>query len=651
MMKKLFLICLLIVTLFLVSCSSVEEGVNETDVDEGVNVSNEESGTEVSGECQAGWKCLSNDKMIYQNSDCTFGDKNDIEWYKKFNLPYKKSIGFSGRWEESTGPLAGLKAIDARKKILELLDQENLLVSQKQISHAVNTHERCKKPIEYIVIPQWFIKILDYKKEFLELAEQINWYPKFMYARYKDWVENLGWDWCISRQRFYGIPFPVWHCNNCSKILLANIEDLPIDPQETNYKNSKTNNKCPECNSDKITPDTDVMDTWNTSSITPEICLALWDKDLNKNNQIFSNDNTNKFLPMSMRPQAHDIIRTWAFDTIVKSYMHYKTIPWENIVISGHVLSSNKEKLSKSKGNSKTSPEQLLEQYSADSIRYWTASGNLGSDIAFSENQLKIGNKLIVKLWNAFRFCSEHLSKIDFNLENLNNFNNNLENLEHTNKWILNQASKAESLYQKYFVKHEFSLALTGLEQFFWSDFCDNYLELIKDQLFNPENYSPEQVNNTLKTLYIVGFKLLQLYAPYVPYVTDKIYRQVYFKENLNNYKKSIHQTRFKDLKFNYSFENSALVTEKSIELISQIRKLKTENQLSLKTSLNNLNIIFNSNLDKNLLDQIKSNSLLIQGISQSDKINFEIKYLNSQNIKSELKQIDDNWHAIVVLN
>ena len=274
----------------------------------------------------------------------TFGDKTDVLWYKKHNLPYRSSIEFNGKFKEETGILAGLKVSQARERILEELKKEGLLKNQKQITHTVNVHERCKKEIEYLALSQWFLNILDHKNTFLALADKINWYPAFMKTRYINWVENISWDWCLSRQRFYGIPFPAWHCTHCDEIMLANIDDLPIDPQETPYKGKS----CPACKSTDIVPDTDVMDTWNTSSLTPYICYGLYNPDMKSP---FTQKEIEQFIPMSMRPQAHDIIRTWAFYTIVKLWMHHDTIPWNDIVISGHVLSDGKEKLSKSKNN------------------------------------------------------------------------------------------------------------------------------------------------------------------------------------------------------------------------------------------------------------------------------------------------------------
>lgn len=545
---------------------------------------------------------------------CTFGDKHDIEWYKKFNLPYKQSIGHNGKWLESTGPLAGLNFQDARTRILELLDQAGLLSGQRPIMHNVNVHERCKKEIEYLAIPQWYIKVLDYKAELMAQVEQIKWYPEFMKSRCLNWIENLGWDWGISRQRFFGIPFPVWHCQDCQNIILAEQSQLPIDPQEVAYGKN-----CPKCSGSNIVPETDVMDTWNTSSITPLICFELWSGGTKS---AFDHNSMQKFLPMSMRAQAHDIIRTWAFYTITKSWMHYGQIPWQEIVISGHVLSSANEKLSKSKDNSKTSPQSLLEQFPADAVRYWTASANLGYDAAFSEEQIKVGCKLITKIWNAFAF-------IEIQLQAHALPNSKPTELGLTNEWILTQASNCFASYNSYLEKHEFGHALTQVERFFWSDFCDNYLELIKNMLFNPDQYSKSEVDATVWTLHNVGLRILQLYAPYLPHVTETIYGLLYQQTG------SLHTTNYSDIQTNLIFDASATLMSKVIEVVSAVRKLKSEHQLSLKTEVAKLEI----NCDPILAKQLKPHEQLIKGVTQAK----EIIYQNS-NVSMALTSQDGNY-------
>lgn len=552
----------------------------------------------------------------------TFGDQTDIHWYKKHNLPLRLSMNLDGKWIPETGILAGLKAVPAREKIIEELKAHGLLTNQKPITHAVNVHERCKKEIEYAVLTQWFVNILDHKDTFIALADEIKWYPAFMKSRYINWVQNVKWDWCISRQRFYGIPFPVWHCADCKQILLPDEKDLPIDPQETAYHAKQ----CSACNSTNIVPDTDVMDTWNTSSITPYICYNLF----SKKEDPFSKEAL-EFIPMGMRPQAHDIIRTWAFYTIIKSWMHSKTIPWKEIVISGHVLSSEKEKISKSKGNNPLDPESLLQANSADVIRYWTASGSLGHDVSFSETQLKIGQKLVTKLWNAFIFSEPHLDGFIPKTTP--------QKLGIVNEWLLDRISTVFKKYQAYFEKHEFGLALQTIEEFFWADFCDNYLELIKNQLFNPENYTADEVYATKWTLHSIGLRILQLYAPYLPYVTETIYQELYKKQVGID---SIHQTKFETVQLPYHFEQATATMQAIIEIVSQVRKLKTNLQLSLKTPLATLTIAS----ENAHAQELKKHEQLLKGVTQAEIITS----MSPSEKESELIQKDDTWHAIIYL-
>lgn len=546
---------------------------------------------------------------------CTFGDQTDIYWFKKHKLPFIGIIDFNGKLKDNSYELAGLKVIEARIKVLELLEQQGLLLNKKSITHSVSVHERCKHEIEYLILSQWFVKILEHKEKLINLAEKINWYPSFMKVRYKDWVSNLGWDWCISRQRFFGIPFPVWHCNNCSQILVATEENLPIDPQEQSYPKGK----CDKCHSNDIRPDTDVMDTWNTSSLTPQINMDWPSKQ----------SNGYPGLPFSMRPQAHDIIRTWAFYTIVKAYYHENNIPWNDIVISGHVLAGS-EKISKSKENSKMSPQSLLESYPADAIRYWSASGKLGTDTAFSENQLKIGIRLITKLWNAFRFISEHVGGYQKPVYT--------PKIDTLNQWVLNKFSKTVSNYISEFDQYNYHSALEVAEKFFWSDFCDNYLELIKDQFFNPDKYSNDIIQATRYVLNELGFGLLQLFGPFMPHVTETIY-QILF---LHNEKVSVlHKTYLDEKRYYYNFEESSLIVEKILDIIAEVRKLKSENAISLKTELSSLTIY---STNHSLVKELEKLGTFITGITKSSLIAFERDILEV----SELSKIDDAWHAKV---
>lgn len=543
---------------------------------------------------------------------CTFGDKTDIEWFKKHALPYRQSIGFDGKFLECTGPLAGLKVAQARTKILELLKEQGLLRNQKLITHAVSVYERSKNEIEYVMLPQWFLSILPHKQAILKAADTINWYPAFMKTRFVDWVENLQWDWCLSRQRSFGIPFPAWHNPSTGQVMLPEEHFLPVDPQEQKFPG--------EIPADQIlVPDTDVMDTWNTSSLTPYICQAMAEQ--------------NDFIPMSMRPQAHDIIRTWAFYTIIKSWMHQGTVPWRDIVISGHVLSSAQEKISKSRGNEPFSPENLLKNYPSDVIRYWTASGTLGYDSAFSETKLKIGQKLLIKLWNAALFAHEHTKNIQPHMLVK-------EQLGAVNQWILHRVNATFKSYTSHFEQYEFGLALQSIEQFFWQDLCDNYIELVKDQLFNPDKYPAGEVAGTKATLHGVTLRVVQMFAPFIPHITEIIFQELY-QGNVNS--DSLHVTRFTEIQAEHNYNESVAQVTHLLALVARARKLKSDHALSLKTDLRQCTIVGT----ESDLGQLKTLEVVLKGVINAQ----EILYETSQNAVSSLQERDGIWYATLCVD
>ncbi|MBS3076497.1 class I tRNA ligase family protein, partial [Candidatus Pacearchaeota archaeon] len=246
-------------------------------------------------------------------------------------------------------------------------------------------HDKCGTEIEFVSTEQWFIKILDKKKKLVAQGKKINWYPEFMFKRYENWVNGLEWDWSVSRDRHFGIPIPVWECKKCNEIILPSEKELPVDPLQTKKK-------CPKCKKDAV-PENKVLDTWATSSITPQIVDSLTKGKIG--------------IPFSLRPQAHDIIRTWAFYTIVRGFLHENKIPWENIVISGNV-SLGGEKMSKSKGNV-INPKDVMANYGSDALRFWAAGSKLGMDLDYQEKDLVTGKKMVNKLLNASKFVFMNL--------------------------------------------------------------------------------------------------------------------------------------------------------------------------------------------------------------------------------------------------
>jgi len=325
---------------------------------------------------------------------CTFGDAADVTWWYTHNLPLRVALDRAGRMTDLAGAFAGLPSREARRQIVEALAERGLLLGERPTAQSVRVHERCDTPVEYIVTPQWFVRVLDFKDALLASGANVRWHPDHMETRFREWVENLNWDWCISRQRYYGVTFPVWYCDACGAVILAGEDELPVDPT------TRAPSRPCVCGSTSFTPETDVMDTWATSSLSPQI-VGQW---------LANPELCAKVYPFSLRPQAHEIIRTWAFYTIVKSHHHFDATPWTDAAISGWGLAlEGAGKISKSRGGGPMPPMEMLEQYSADAVRYWTSSTGFGKDSIISEEKIQIGAKLITKLWNVARFAERFL--------------------------------------------------------------------------------------------------------------------------------------------------------------------------------------------------------------------------------------------------
>ena len=538
---------------------------------------------------------------------CTFGDQTDIEWWKKYNLPLKYIFTDDGKIIDSVPNYGGLKIKEARKQIIEDLQSKGYIVKIEELEHEVQTHERCGKEVEYTVMNQWFIDIMNHKEDFLRIGNEINWYPAHMKNRYEEWVNNVAWDWCISRQRYFGVPFPVWYCKECGEPIFATKDQLPVNP----LTDKPSINECPHCGSKEFMPETDVMDTWATSSVTPLINMKYGEYD-----------NYESILkPMSLRSNASEIIRTWDFYTIVKSYYHFGLRPWNNVMISGFVMANKGEKISKSKGNSKVEPIDLIKNYSADVVRYWAASGRLGTDITFSEETLLRGKKLINKIWNVSKFIEMHLEDYQ---------DKEFEEFEYIDKWILGNFIKMEKEYLKYLDNYEIGLGLNILEKFFWN-FCDNYIEIVKHRLYRPEEFGQKARYSGQKTIYILLYKLLQDFSIFFPYITEEIYSEIYHD------KKSIHITEIKNLE--YCFENELKNGDLINEIISAVRGEKSNQNVSLKTSVKELDLSCSEELKEAILCSIKDfkatlfiQDLMITNIEKDYKINKIELEMNSDN-------------------
>ncbi|MDP2973725.1 MAG: class I tRNA ligase family protein, partial [Candidatus Diapherotrites archaeon] len=384
---------------------------------------------------------------------CTFGDQTDMEWYQAHNLPMRVAITKDGRMNELGEKYKGMTLVEARKAVIEDLRKEGLLKAQKPIKHAVNVHERCKTEMEILPSKQWFIRYLDLKDEYIVKADALQWVPKFMKSRYDNWIKGLQWDWCISRQRYYGVPFPVWYCKKCGEVMLAEEKELPVDPLK-----DKPKKKC-KCGSSEFVGEKDTLDTWFISSLTPQI-NCKWAEDA----AFFK-----KMFPMDLRPQGHDIIALWAFNTIVKALFHQRQLPWKTITINGWALDSKGKKMSKSLGNV-IKPEEMTQKYCADALRYWAGLPVLGEDVPFMEKEMVAGKKFLVKLHNAAAFVSKatkgvKAGKID------------KKSLMPEDKAILSKLNRLIKECTDACERFEFSKALNPARNFFWLQFADFYIE------------------------------------------------------------------------------------------------------------------------------------------------------------------------------
>ncbi|MFQ5515601.1 MAG: valine--tRNA ligase, partial [Myxococcota bacterium] len=459
---------------------------------------------------------------------CTFGDLMDVEFWRASGLPLKQLIGRDGRLLpvrfgeppfESRDPEAAQAAYDqlrgrsvpqARLQIVSLLrDAGALRAEPRPVQHPVKFYERGDHPLEFVPTRQWFIRLLEHREALLAQGRKIQWHPPHMRSRYESWVQGLNQDWCVSRQRFAGVPFPVWYpvgvdgeIDHAHPIFAA-ADRLPVDPLSDVPPGFRPEQRDQPGG---FSGDPDVMDTWATSSLTPQIMSHAW-IDPERHARLF---------PMDVRPQSHEIIRTWAFYTIVKAWMHEDQIPWHHIVISGWILDPDRKKMSKSKGNVVT-PDHLLEEYSADAVRYWASRARLGADTAFDPKVFKIGRRLCTKVFNASRFTLMQLDRVGAGTTwlPLDPIREPLDLAFVTRlRGTIEQATRSLEAF-------EYAGALQCTEEAFW-EFCDDYLELVKIRSYEDED-SPGR-RSAAATLQLALRSFLRLFAPFLPYVTEEVW-------------------------------------------------------------------------------------------------------------------------------
>lgn len=433
---------------------------------------------------------------------CTFGDQNDVDLWRKYSLDTRMIIDSNGRMKGDTFVRAGITTTEARKIIVEHLKSNGFVTKSERKKQTVNVHERCDTPVEIGILDQWYIKYLDLRDKMDAAGNSIKWYPDFMKVRYDNWVRGLKVDWCISRQRVFGVTFPLWYCKNCGEIVYADESMLPVDPRFTKY-----NGTCPKCSGTEFVGETDVMDTWATSSLSPR--LASQPRGLFE-----------KIYPMTARFQGHEIITSWAFTSIVRAMIHDNEIPWNQIVLSGIVKNPQGLKMSKSRGD-KFSPDDFVQKYGSDAVRHWsTVSGN-GEDISIDEKDFMRGRKTVVKMLNAGNLVSTLGKDLASRVKSVKGEPEN---------WILKELSEVTSSITEFMNSYSLSKARMALDNFFWNTFCDNYLEISKARM-KIEDLDPAERVEIASTLYLAFESILKLYAPIMPFITEELYHTVLNKE------------------------------------------------------------------------------------------------------------------------
>jgi valyl-tRNA synthetase len=555
---------------------------------------------------------------------CTFGDATDIAWWRKHNLPVIDAIRPDGRMCESVPFIGGIPIAQARLEMISLLEAQGYLADRRVITHEIRVHERCKTPVEYIPTKQWFVRLLDEKQSLTYLGQKINWHPEHMAARYHDWVENLGWDWCLSRQRAYGVPFPVWYCQSCGEILLADQNQLPVDPFIEQPARA-----C-DCGNNSFLPETDVMDTWATSALTPQIA-ANWQPEVNEASE---NLLYQQVSPYSLRPHSQEIIRTWDFYTIAKSKFHFNQIPWKDVLISGWGLAgAGMGKISKSRHSQVKTPEEMIDSYSADAIRYWAASTGPGKDSLISEEKIAQGSRLITKLWNIALFCSRFLS---FEPLNIVSTIPDRRSTSLADRWILSRLQNVIESSTSLLNQYEYAAAKSEIETFCWKEFADNYIEMAKQRLYDPQH--PQNPGASF-TIQLAFSTLLKLWAPFLPFVTEQIFQELYAE---NERDPSIHISSWPQPDTGLIDADAEKQGERLIEIATAVRRYKSEHSLPLGLEVKRLQLAarqIGQNDFEDAIEDIKSiTRARVVEICQPINPDFEICHSDNETIAIALE-------------
>lgn len=481
---------------------------------------------------------------------CSIGDKDDLEWIFRYGLDIEQGIDEHGRMTEVAGKYKGMTIKEAKEAIISDMKEQGLLNKQEDLDQSVGSCWRCKTPIEFLKVPQWFLKLLDFKSDVLRISDEVHWFPEFMKIRLEDWVNSLNWDWVISRQRYFATPIPLWECAECDEVIVAKEEQCYIDPTIE----SPPVDKCPKCGGE-LRGCEDVFDTWMDSSISP-LYNTFWKRDDKMHKKLF---------PMSLRPQAQDIIRTWAFYTIIREHLLVDSKPWDDIMIGAYILAEDGTPMHASKGNA-VDPIAILEEYGSDAMRYYATNCALGMDNPFRIKDIKRGVRLCTKLWNMQTFIGGAISeKTEFDSSSLST----------VDKWILSRYTKVLKETTALMDSYQFDKSMKVIENFLWHELADHYLEMVKYRIYDQED------EGALYTLYTIGLGLTKMLATFLPHITEEVYQTHYKKFDG---KVSLHISDWPEEIL--EDEGAANQGELAKNIIAALRNWKSDNRLALNSEI-----------------------------------------------------------------